>query len=284
MKPGSSASISVSESAEDLVCDVVGAVLGDREQQQRERTARVVVEPAEQAEVEQREPAVRRQQHVARGAGRRGRRPRASPGGCRSGRTSCASSAARSGCEAVRRASTFSPSIFSSTSTRSVTYGRMTRGTTIDVLVGSASAGDQLGVERLLLEVELAAQVHLELLGERAHLQELAPSRERRSSRPAVERSSARSSSTSLLDPGPPHLDDDLAPVVQQRLVHLRDRRGRDRLRVEPREDVEADVRVDHRPDLRERHRRRVVDELRRAPRCRRPAAGRAATRAAARA
>ena len=50
--------------AQDQVGDVVGAVLRDREQQQREPAARVVVEPAEQAEVEQREPAVGRQEDV----------------------------------------------------------------------------------------------------------------------------------------------------------------------------------------------------------------------------
>ena len=44
--------------AEDQVGDVLGAVLRDGEQQQREAAARVVVEAAEQAEVEQREPAV----------------------------------------------------------------------------------------------------------------------------------------------------------------------------------------------------------------------------------
>ena len=43
---------------ENQVGDVVGAVLREREQQQAERPPRVVVEPAEQAEVEQREPAV----------------------------------------------------------------------------------------------------------------------------------------------------------------------------------------------------------------------------------
>ena len=50
---------------EDQVGDVVGAVVRDREQQERERRARVVVEPADQPEVEQREPPVRRQQHVS---------------------------------------------------------------------------------------------------------------------------------------------------------------------------------------------------------------------------
>jgi len=37
---------------EDQARDIVGAVAGDREQDQRERRPRLVVEPPEQAEVE----------------------------------------------------------------------------------------------------------------------------------------------------------------------------------------------------------------------------------------
>ena len=46
--------------------DVVGAVLRDREQQQRQAAARVVVEAAEQPEVEQREASVVGEEHVPR--------------------------------------------------------------------------------------------------------------------------------------------------------------------------------------------------------------------------
>ena len=60
---------------DDQVGDVVRAVLRDREQEQRERGARVVVEAPDQAEVEQREAAVRREEARCRDAGRRGRRP-----------------------------------------------------------------------------------------------------------------------------------------------------------------------------------------------------------------
>ena len=69
-------------------------------------------------------------------------------------------------------ASTFSPSMYSSTSTRSVTYGRITCGTTMPVVLLDEPR-DQLGVVRLLDEVELAAQVHLELVGERLDLKQL---------------------------------------------------------------------------------------------------------------
>ena len=63
-KPASSEERVVSESAEDQVGRVLRAVLGQRQQQQAERPARVVVDPADQAEVEQREPAVGREQEV----------------------------------------------------------------------------------------------------------------------------------------------------------------------------------------------------------------------------
>ena len=49
---------------DDELGDVVGAVLGDREQQQREPGAGVLVEPAEQPEVEERQPPVVGQQDV----------------------------------------------------------------------------------------------------------------------------------------------------------------------------------------------------------------------------
>ena len=45
---------------DDEVGDVVGPVLGECEQQQREAGPRVLVEPAEQSEVEKREAPVRR--------------------------------------------------------------------------------------------------------------------------------------------------------------------------------------------------------------------------------
>jgi hypothetical protein len=45
--------------------------------------------------------------------------------------------------------------------------------------------------------------------------------------------------------------------------VDLRNRRTRQRLLVDPRERVRAELLVDRAPDLLERHRRGVVDELR---------------------
>jgi hypothetical protein len=45
--------------------DVVGPVLGQREQEESETGPRVLVEPAEQPEVEKREPSVLGQQHVS---------------------------------------------------------------------------------------------------------------------------------------------------------------------------------------------------------------------------
>ena len=49
---------------QDQVGDVVGTVLCDCEQEQGERRARVVVQAADQPEVEQRQTAVRRHEHV----------------------------------------------------------------------------------------------------------------------------------------------------------------------------------------------------------------------------
>ena len=49
---------------DDQVGDVVGAVLRDREEKEREAAARVLVDPPEEAEVEERQPAVLREQDV----------------------------------------------------------------------------------------------------------------------------------------------------------------------------------------------------------------------------
>jgi hypothetical protein len=67
-----------------------------------------------------------------------------------------------------------------------------------------------------------------------------------------------------LLDhPRTPDLDHDLAPIGQQRPVDLGDRRGGERLRVDPDEDFSVELAADHGLDLRERHRRDLVDEPR---------------------
>ena len=91
-------------------------------------------------------------------------------------------------------------------------------------------AGDQLRVVRLLDEVELLTQVHLELVGERLHLQKLS-----RVGMPgekaAVERSTERSRSTCSTMPGRRTLIDDLPTGLQQCAVRLSDRRRRERLR-----------------------------------------------------
>ena len=50
---------------EDEIGDVVGSVLREGEQEQAERPPRIVVEAADEAEVQQREPAVLGQQDVA---------------------------------------------------------------------------------------------------------------------------------------------------------------------------------------------------------------------------
>ena len=129
------------------------------------------------------------------------------------------------------RVVTFSPSIRSSTSTRSVTYGRITCGHD-ELLVLRDEPRDQLGVVRLLLEVELAAEVRFELFRERRRAGAAAPSREWRSSSFAVERSSSRSSSTCSSIPGRRTLTTTSRPSSAA-LVHLRDRRGGERLGID---------------------------------------------------
>ncbi len=65
-----------------------------------------------------------------------------------------------------------------------------------------------------------------------------------------------------LHDARPPHLDDDLAAVRHERGVDLRDRGGRQRLRVELHDRV-ADVLAHDPLDLREREGRHLVHEFR---------------------
>lgn len=65
-----------------------------------------------------------------------------------------------------------------------------------------------------------------------------------------------------LEDSGTPDLDHDLTAVLQQRFVDLSDRGRRQRLGLDPREDVGPEVGVDHLLELVERHRRHLVHEL----------------------
>ena len=107
---------------------------------------------------------------------------------------------------------------------------------------------DHLGVVRLLDEVELAAQVHLQLVRERRELKQL------RGLGMPLERPRRRAHELEVEldrrdDPGAAHLDADPAAALQQRGVDLRDRRGRERLGVDLREVLEADVLRDDRPD-----------------------------------
>jgi len=115
---------------------------------------------------------------------------------------------------------------------------------------------------RLLDEVELLPEMHLELVGEGLDLEELrgarAPLEEAR------RRAQHREVELDLLDDArAPHLHDDLAAALQERTVRLRDRRRRERLRVDPREDLVAEVGEDDRLHVGERHRRHLVDEPR---------------------
>ena len=130
-----------------------------------------------------------------------------------------------------------------------------------ELFVVGDESGDQLGVVRLLAEVELRAQVNLELVGQGGDLEEL------RSFEAALEQGCGRAEDVQveldLLDHSrPAHLDDHLAAAREQSAVDLRNRCGGERLRIDRREDALAEILADNGLELRERHRRHLVDEL----------------------
>ena len=243
--------------AEDQIRDVVGAVLREREQEQPERAPRVVVEPAEEAEVEQAEPAVRGQKDVS--PVRVGVVDAVHGDLLDVGAEELAREhGARSGSSPWPRV-TFSPTTRSCTSTLSVTYGWITSGTTRCSCSATSFAISSDAV-RLLDEVELGGEVRLELVAECGQLQQAGRlgvsfgERGQRAEQLEVERDL-------LLDPRPAHLDDDLAAGTQQPAVDLCDRRTGERLLVEPGEDLEPDLLVDDPARLLEREGRHVVDQ-----------------------
>ena len=88
-----------------------------------------------------------------------------------------------------------------------------------------------------------------------------APSPSGRAISAAVERSTARSTSTCSTIPGRRTLTTTSPAALQQRAMRLRDRRCRQRLGIDAREHVVAEVRADDRVDVGERHGRHLVDE-----------------------
>ena len=130
----------------------------------------------------------------------------------------------------------------SSTSTRSVTYGRITsrhdearrtprRGRAISSVL-CASSTKSSSPRRCTSSSSASASSCRSCAVSECPASERAPSSGAR----------ARSSSTCSTTPGPPHLDDDLAAGRQQRAVRLGDRRRRERLRVDADEHVVAEV------------------------------------------
>jgi hypothetical protein len=119
---------------------------------------------------------------------------------------------------------------------------------------------DQLGVVGLLLEVQLATEVDLELVSECLELEELGRlgvARQQPGGRPQE-----RQVDVDLLDDaGPTDLDDDVAPALEERTVRLGDRCRCKRRGIDACEDVRAEVVPDHSVDLGEGHGRHRVDE-----------------------
>src|SRR6266480_7441828 len=104
--------------------------------------------------------------------------------------------------------------------------------------------------------------MHLELVGERLELEEL------RGLRALVQEADARPQHVEveldlLQHTGTTHLDDDLAPILQQSRVHLGDRRAGERLGVDACEGVLAELLVDSLPNLLKCNGRCSVNELR---------------------
>ena len=102
-----------------------------------------------------------------------------------------------------------------------------------EIRIAVRESPDQLGVVRLLLEIQLGTQMDLELVGEGLDLHEL------RRLRVAVEQPRGRAQQVEILldlldRPRSPHLHGDLAPVREQRAMDLRDRSSCERLLVDP--------------------------------------------------
>jgi hypothetical protein len=244
--------------AEDEVGDIVGAVLRDGEKQQREPVARVVVETAEQAEVHERETSVRREQDV----------PAVRIGVVDALHGHLMHVGAEELARQLSRALSAEPVVGVDLAPcdalehqHSLRHVRPDHRRHDEILVLAHEACDELGVVRLLDEVELAAQMHFELVSERTRLQKLRALRVRLEQ--LRRRAHQREVDVDLvLDPRAAHLDDHLPPARQQRRVDLRDRRRREWLRVDADERVRRQLRRDHFTDLIERHRRDLVHEL----------------------
>ena len=245
---------------EDQVGDIVGAVVRDREQQERERGARVVVEPADQPEVEQREPPVRRQQHVS--AVRIGV-VEALDGHLADVRAEERACELRGTLLRQRVAEIDAFALDELQHHHLLGHERVDHLRDEEVVaVVVDHLGDQLRVVRLLAEVELAEQMLLELVRERVQLQELCGVRVVLGDRGRLAQE-VEIEPHLVDDAGAPHLDDDLAAALQEGGVDLRDRCRRERRLVDPGEVLEPDLAVDHLAQRREGQRRHVVDELR---------------------
>src|SRR5215210_2355983 len=242
---------------DDQSGNVVGAVLRHREQQQPEPPADLVGEPADEAEIEQCQPAVVGEQDVA--AVRVGvidaphrHLPHVRPEQrARQGRAALA----------VQPVTGLDlPAVDALQDQHALGDPRAHHLRYDELRLLSHDPPDQLGVGSLLDEIELRAQVRRELVDERVELQQAGSlgaslgHLRRRTEHAQVQ--------LDLLEhPWTAHLDDDLATVREQRRMDLRDGRGRQRLLVDVREHAGADVALDDRAKLRERHGSDVVDE-----------------------
>jgi hypothetical protein len=244
--------------AKDQIGDVLRPVLSDRQQQQAEGSASVVVEAAEQAEVEQDQPPVVAEQDVS--AVRVGVVDAVHSHLVDVGAEELARELARP----LRRKLVVTGQLLPLEELEDEHALADVRPDDLrydEVLVVRDEGRDQLGVVRFLDEVELGAEVRLELVRERVQLEQ--PRRLRVALGERGRRAQQREVELHLLeDAGPPDLDHDLAPGREECSMDLGDRRCGQRLGIDVGEHVGAEIGLDDGRDVCERHRGHLVDEL----------------------
>ncbi len=237
--------------------DVVGPVLGDGEQQQRETRPRVLVEPSEQAEVEEGETPVVRQEDVSR----------VGVGVVHALDDDLEHIGAEELSGQVSRAFWIEPVPRLDLASRdslqdecALAHVRLDHTRDDQSFERLDELPHELRVVRLLDEVELCAEMNLELVRE---LLELDPPRRLGVSHGEADRRAQHGEiEVDLLDDqGTPHLDDHVVSRSEQPAMRLGDRGRRERLRLEAHEGVRTEVGDHHRLDLRERDRRHAVDQ-----------------------
>ena len=209
---------------------VLGAVVREREQQQGEGRPRLLVEAAQEPEVEQGQAAVLSQEHV----------PAMRVGVVNAGEGDLPDVGAEEVAGKALGPFMRKPvprddllAVDPLQDEHALGHVRPDHLRHDQILEVLEETGDQLGVARLLDEVELCAQVGVELVGQCSELEQL------RGLGVLFEQTNRRADHVEveldlLDDPGAANLDDYVPSVLEQRLVDLRDRGCGQRLGLEP--------------------------------------------------